>query len=283
MLEARHITLRYGARLAVDAVSLGVPLGRVVALCGPNGAGKSSLLSALCGDATPSAGEVHLSGAPLSALTIAELARARAVLEQSPSLSVAFTARELAMLGVPDEISLPEAEVICAGVLADLDLTRLEDRPVPQLSGGERHRAHLARVLAQLRAGRMRGFGLYLMLDEPTASLDIQHQIAVMQQARKAAEEGSGVIVVLHDLNLACAFADRVVLMRDGRIAVDGPPEEVLTSRILSDVYETAITVVPGPDGRPRIFPDYTSAKEHSAHVHRNEPFPRAAGSGGRV
>lgn len=279
MLEARHVSLRYGARIAVDDVCLGLPLGQVVILCGPNGAGKSSLMSALCGDARPDAGEVHLNGAPLSTLSVEDLARSRAVLEQTPSLSVAFTVTELAMLGVPNSIPVSDTDAITAAVLSDLDLTHLANRAVPQLSGGERHRAHLARVLAQLRAGRSRGFGLYLMLDEPTASLDIPHQIAVMRQARAAAETGSGVIVVLHDLNLASAFADRVVLMSGGRITADGTPNEVLTSAILSDVYETQIDVMYGPEGRPRIFPDYSQSKETPAHVYSDEPFPRVAGS----
>lgn len=244
MLEARDVALARGGRPVLAGVSLALATGELVALCGPNGAGKSSLFALLSGELSPDAGTVTLDGRPLAALSAAALAAERAALEQSPSLSAPFTVRALVGLGlsaVPraalDETALVARAIAAAGV-ADL-----ADRPADRLSGGERARAHLARVLAQLWAGRAAGAGRYLMLDEPTASLDIAHQLALMEAARAEAEAGAGVLVVLHDLNLAAAFADRVALLDAGRIAAAGPPAAVFEAARLSAVYQTPIVV----------------------------------------
>ncbi|MEO0913228.1 MAG: ATP-binding cassette domain-containing protein, partial [Pseudomonadota bacterium] len=172
-------------------------------------------------------------------------------------------------------------------VLARLGLTDFAERPAPALSGGEQHRAHLARVLAQIEAGRRAEQGRYLFLDEPTASLDVAHQITVMRAAREITMQGTAAITVLHDLNLASAFADRIVLMDRGRIIADGAPHAVLTTARLEKLYATPFTVETGPANRPRVLPDYghrsnrETRKETPADVHRHEPLPRSARSGG--
>lgn len=244
MLEARRVGLARGGRPVLDGVSLTLGRAELVALCGPNGAGKSSLFALLTGELRPSTGAVELDGRPLGELSAATLAGERAALGQAPSLSAAFTVRELVGLGlalVPraalDEAALTRRAMEATGIAP------LAERAADRLSGGERARAHLARVLAQLWAGRAAGGGRYLMLDEPTASLDIAHQLAVMDVARGEAEAGAGVLVVLHDLNLAATFADRVVLMHRGGIAAEGPAREVFEAARLSRVYETALAV----------------------------------------
>lgn len=243
MLEVRNLVLAHGRTTILSDVSFSVASGEVVALCGPNGAGKSTLLSALSGEMPPVSGAISIKGCDITGISAAQLAKCRAVLEQAPTLSATFDVRTLTSLSIPREVSPLEANRITRDTLAELDLTALSARPVHSLSGGQQHRVHLARTLAQLGAGRSLGGGDALMLDEPTASLDITHQITVMQAARRAAERGTAVIVVLHDLNLAAAFADRIVMLHKGGIAAKAPPAEVLTPSLLTGIYETEIAV----------------------------------------
>ena len=132
----------------------------------------------------------------------------------------------------------------------------MADSSVHALSGGQQHRAHLARTLAQLQAGQCLDCGFVLMLDEPTASLDITHQISVMQAARRASERGVAVVVVLHDLNLAAAFSDRIVMLSKGAVVAEDIPDDLLTPELLTEVYETPISVVI-TDGLPVVTPVY--------------------------
>lgn len=256
MLEAREVSLRRGGRPVLEGVSLTLATGELVVLCGPNGAGKSSLFALLAGEIRPEAGAVTLDGLPLARLSAATLAAERAALEQAPTLSAPFSVTELVALGLT---AVPRADVdeaaLCGRAMAAAGVAALAARAADRLSGGERARAHLARVLAQLWAGRAAGAGRYLMLDEPTASLDIAHQLAVMTAARAEAEGGAGVLVVLHDLNLAAAFADRVVLMHAGCVAAAGPPGEVFEAERLSQIYETPLAVERTVRGL-RILPD---------------------------
>lgn len=243
MIQGRDISLTYGRKTILHNVDAEVRFGTVVALCGPNGAGKSTLLSALAGDAKLAGGRITYGAAFSDDLTAKELAEKRAVLEQTPSLSARFSVDELVRLSVPLDLSPAETDGLVSAVLAQLGLGAFAHRMVETLSGGQRHRAHLARVLAQLRANRDLFGPNHLFLDEPTASLDILHQIEVMKAARAEARQGSGVLVVLHDLNLAAAFADQVVLMKEGRVVQSGTIGAVLQSKTLSEVYGTSIIV----------------------------------------
>lgn len=258
LLEARAVTLAFGrAAPAVAGASLAIAPGEVVALCGPNGAGKSTLLAALAGEVRPRGGAVLLDGEPVGALGAAGLARRRAVLEQNPQLAAPFTARELAGLAVPREVAPGAAQALVAEALAEVGLAGLKARPVHRLSGGERQRAHLARALAPLRAGRALGQGRYLLLDEPTAGLDLAFAVAAMGAARRAAAEGAGVVAVLHDLDLAAAFADRVSLMGEGRLLVCDRPARALTEARLAALYGAPLRVEVDPDGGVRVQPVY--------------------------
>ncbi|MEM9432124.1 MAG: heme ABC transporter ATP-binding protein [Pseudomonadota bacterium] len=279
MLEAADVDIAYGRMTVVSGATLAVAPGEVLALCGPNGAGKSSLFAALAGELRPRRGTVRIGGADIRTLRAAALAERRAVLEQSPSLSAEFTVAELIGLAIPLRVTPETAEEIVAQTIAEVDLTDHRARSVLRLSGGQRHRAHLGRALAQLAAGHALGQTPCLLLDEPTASLDVAHQIAVMRLARAAAARGAAVAVVLHDLNLAAAFADRTALMDEGRIIADGPPDEVFTADRLTATYGTEITVRPGPGGRPTVVPEYgPEQREEPSHVRRHEPLPRASG-----
>lgn len=257
MITGRNITVSFGAKPVLRGVDVDVPFGQVLALCGPNGAGKSTLLSALVGDLANYSGSVSYGSTDLSEMPPADLARRRAVLEQTPTLSAAFTVAEVVRLSIPIELAPPETDTLIETVISQLGLTEFADTPVPNLSGGQRHRAHLARVLAQLNANRNLFGPGYLFLDEPTASLDILHQIEVMKTAKVMAKQGAGVLVVLHDLNLAAAFADSICLMRDGQVVKAGTVGEVFRATILSEVYATPIAVEKMSNGPLLIHPDY--------------------------
>lgn len=260
MLEARDVTLRRGARIVLRDVTVAVGPGEMVALCGPNGAGKSSILAVLAGDLRPRSGEALIDGERIAALPARALAHRRAVLEQSPTASAPFTTRQLVALGVSAAgLAEDEAAAQVGAAMAAAGVAPLADRPVTQLSGGERARAHLARALAQRAVGDGETPGRYLLLDEPTASLDVAHQITVMQAARTEADGGVGVLAVLHDLSLAAAFADRIVVMADGAVAAVGPPRAVLTAERLSAIYRAPIDVR-DDDGRIAVVPHYRRA-----------------------
>ncbi len=250
-LRADAITVRRGTREVLRDIRFEVITGEVIALVGPNGAGKSTLLAALSGEAQVAAGTVTLDGRPLSAWTPVQTALRRAVLPQSHSVAFAFTALEVVRMG-----RAPWARTVAgdaddqrvADAMAVCDVTELADRPFPQLSGGERARVALARVLAQDTAT--------LLLDEPTAALDLGHQETVMRVARERARDGAAVVVVLHDLGLAAAYADRVAVLDAGRLVAVGPPRDVLTAERLSQVYDHPVEVFDHPrTGRQLVLP----------------------------
>jgi len=246
----RGVGYRIGATTILDDVSLEIPYGRVLALVGPNGAGKSSLLSLLTGDARASAGEILLGGRPLRQWTARDLSRTRAVLLQANHVAFSFTALDVVEMGrapwIGDEGDADERAI--ADAMARTDVVHLAARAYPSLSGGEKARVSLARVLAQDTA--------IVMLDEPTAALDLRHQEDVLRIARELAGEGRAVVVVLHDLSLAAAYADDVAIISHGRLVAYGAPAEVLTEERIEDVYGTPVRVIPDPDtGRPIVLP----------------------------
>ncbi|MEV0609925.1 heme ABC transporter ATP-binding protein [Polymorphospora rubra] len=239
---ARDLRVRLGGRPVLHDVSLEVRAGEVLALVGPNGAGKSTLLAALCGDLPGSAGEIRIQGTPLSAWRPIELARRRAMLPQRATVAFPFTAADVVRMGRAPWTGRPEQAEDTEAVAAALrlaDIEHLADRPFPRLSGGEQARVALARVLAQ-RAP-------ILLLDEPTAALDLRHQELVLGIARERAGVGNAVVVVLHDLSLAAAYADRIALLAQGRVVADGSPAQVLTARQLTETYQHDIEIVLHP------------------------------------
>ncbi|GCE76326.1 heme ABC transporter ATP-binding protein [Cellulomonas biazotea] len=246
LLRARGVRLAYGRTVVLDGVDLDVRAGEVVALVGPNGAGKSTLLGVLAGDPRPDRGQVLLDDVDVRRRPLAELARRRAVMPQEHRVSFPFRVREVVAMGRhPWRGTAREDadERVVQAAMDDADVLALADRTHPTLSGGERARVAFARALAQE--------GAVLLLDEPTAALDVRHQEAVLGRARAAARDGAGVVVVLHDLTLAAAYADRVVVLDHGRVRADGPPRDVLTAALLSDVYRHPVEVVERPGAAP--------------------------------
>ncbi|MEU4047200.1 heme ABC transporter ATP-binding protein [Streptomyces antibioticus] len=238
--EADGVWVRLGGREVLRGVDVRVRAGEVLALVGPNGAGKSTLLAALAADLPASSGTVRIHGRPAGGWSAPELALRRAVLPQAAVLSFPFTVADVVRMGrAPHDSSPAEDEAVIAEAMAATEVTDFAARPFSALSGGERARVALARVLAQ-RAP-------LLLLDEPTAALDLKHQELVLRLCRERAREGDAVVVVLHDLGLAAAYAHRVAVLHEGRVAADGPPAEVFTGRLLSEVYDQPVEVLPHP------------------------------------
>lgn len=254
ILRARNVSLRFGPARVLADVSLEVRPGTVTALAGPNGAGKTSLLRILSGEIEPSNGGVRLNGRPLTRLSPAEQARRRSVMVQSAVMAFDFFVEEVLAMGrrlgrgaVPDTTS--------AEIIGDCKIGHLIGRKYNSLSGGERQRVQFARALIQVwrpsppasrtvpRQRELDAAPRYMLLDEPTASLDLAHELLILRLARRACKNNIGVLLVLHDLNLAARFADRVVLLAGGVKVADGPPPEVFTDGTLSHVYQTSIQV----------------------------------------
>jgi iron complex transport system ATP-binding protein len=242
-IDARGITytLDNGTTL-LDDVSLTVGQGELLAVLGPNGAGKSTMLGVLTGDLKPSSGDVLIGGHPLAGFSAKELARHRSVMPQAVTLAFPFTVDEVVRMGRSPHLGMPCAESednIVARCLAETDTTHLRDRAYPSLSGGEQARVTLARVLAQQAP--------LVFLDEPTAALDLKHTEDVLRMARGRAAQGDAVVVVLHDLNLAAAYADRIALLAAGKLVACGTPREVCTSETLSTLYDHPVEVMERP------------------------------------
>lgn len=249
MLEACAIRVVVGGAPLLDDVALNVAPGDVVAIIGPNGAGKSTLLRALAGDVQPADGTVRLLGRPLHAWPVQEQARRRAVLPQQSTLAFAFTAREVVLLGrVPHSggAAGPRDVAIAEAALEAVDAGHLADRWYTTLSGGEQQRVHLARVLAQIWEP-IDDQPRFLLLDEPTNNLDLAHQHHTLALARRWARQSVGVVVVLHDLNLAAQYADRLVLLYAGRVVAVGTPADVLTPAQIAAVFGLPVQVLAHP------------------------------------
>ncbi len=230
MLEARDLGLERGGRAVVSGLTAALRPGEITAIVGPNGAGKSSLLLALAGLLGPAAGKVTLDGAPLGSLPPRARAQEIGYLPQTPDIAWDVAVENLVALGrLPWRDRGTEA---IEAALAALDLAHLRHRPVSQLSGGERARVLLARVLA--------GEPRWILADEPLAALDLAHQLALVAHFKACAAAGMGVVVVLHDLALAMNHADRVLVLKEGRLAAEGPPRTALSGETIADVWRVS-------------------------------------------
>lgn len=253
MLVGRDLTVRRGSIMALQGVSLELRPRQVFGVLGPNGAGKSTLLATLSGELRPSRGQVLLQGRALSDWPDVERARCLAVLPQSSTLSFAFRVADVVAMGrLPHRTGRNADAIIVAAALAAADAQHLATRSYLELSGGERQRVHLARVMAQLWPGAA---GQVLMLDEPTSMLDPAHQHSILKAVRAFAAQGAAALVILHDLNLAARYCDRLLLLRDGQPIMAGPPDKVLRAEPLRAVFGLDVLVQPHPElGHPLII-----------------------------
>jgi iron complex transport system ATP-binding protein len=276
--SCRGVSFRYpeGARPAIDAVSLEVPAGACTAVLGPNGSGKSTLLRLLLGTLVPSSGEVELDGRPVARWERPEIARAVGVVPQVEEAAFPMSVRELVAMGRYPHLGPWRREGdgdrrAVERAMARCDVLALAHRPVSTLSGGERQRARVARALAQEPAA--------LALDEPTAALDVSHEMAIFELLRELGRAGTTVLLVTHNLNLAARYADRLVLLDRGAVAAAGTPAEVLTRETVERVYGWPVRIGrhegPGPDeGAPQVVP---LAGEACGQMEHGEEAPHAA------
>lgn len=250
MLEVRNITVKIGSKTIIEDLSLQAAPGEVVAIVGPNGAGKSTFLKALCGDLKPSTGEIWMDGRRLAECSSIEWAQVRAMLPQHSTLSFPFSVEEVVLMGRSphsNSISRSIDYQIAHEALKAVETQHLAYRKYTTLSGGEQQRVHLARVLAQIwrpLPSRSR----YLLLDEPISSLDLAYQHSTLSIARNFARDNVTVVVILHDLNLAAQYADRILILKNGRQFALGSPQTVLTPEIISDAFSIEVTVLPHPN-----------------------------------
>lgn len=244
MLSARDVTVEISGKRLLDSVSLDVLPGQVTALIGPNGAGKSTLLKTLTGEHRPSRGCILIDGTDIATLKPRELAFRRAVVPQASNLQFPFTVEEVVLLGT----NVPGFNVSRSGrddsarltmreAMQRADVAHLAGRHYTTLSGGERQRVHLARALCQLASSQKGSGTRVLLLDEPTSSLDLAHQLLILDAARNEASAGLAVLVVLHDFNLAARYGDTIALILHGRLVAVGSSSQIIQSDLLSQAF----------------------------------------------
>jgi iron complex transport system ATP-binding protein len=259
-LSASEVTLAYDGRVVVDGLSLDIPDDEITVIVGPNACGKSTLLRALARLLRPKDGTVVLDGESIHRLPTKQVARLLGLLPQSPIAPDGILVGDLVARGRTPHQSLFQQwsiadETAVHQALAATGTADLADRPVDELSGGQRQRVWIAMALAQET-------GL-LLLDEPTTFLDISHQIEVLDLvADLNHRDGRTIVVVLHDLNLACRYAHHIVAMRDGRIVANGPPHDVITAETMRAVFGLESIVIPDPlSGTPLVVPHCSGSK----------------------
>ncbi|KRE24669.1 iron ABC transporter [Bosea sp. Root483D1] len=279
ILEADDLSFSVRSSTLVRGASLALEEGATTIVVGPNGAGKSTLLKLLTGELTPSQGSVRMDGAALPQIPAWELACRRVVMVQNQRLAFPFSVYEVARLGLEGVgRAQPRArkEQIIAQALETAGVIGLAGRQYQTLSGGEQQRVQFARALCQLEAGRSVAQRQILFLDEPIASLDLCHQLSLLDAARTIAAEGAAVLVVLHDLNLAVTYADRLVVMHEGAIVAQGEPATILDDNLLRGVFRVSLSFsrLP-PAGQPFLLP-----QQHLTPVPPGDVVPLRAVSG---
>lgn len=252
MLKARELSVRRNGIDVLSGIDLTLAPGQVLGVLGPNGAGKSSLIAALSGELPAGRGDVELDGRPLASWPDVPRARRLAVLPQTSTLAFGFRVGEIVAMGrIPHSTGMFRDASIVEQCLKAADIGHLADRNYLTLSGGERQRVQWARVLAQLWPGEA---GQVLLLDEPTAVLDPAHQHDVLRTVRYMADQGVAVIVVMHDLNLAARYCDRLLFLKQGRIYIEGDVADVMTADSIQAVFDLETLVIPHPQlGFPLI------------------------------
>ena len=250
MITLTDVRKDYSSDVAIGPVDLTIPESGITALIGPNGAGKSTLLTMIGRLLGMDAGAIEVAGLDIASTPSKDLARVVSILRQENHFVTRLTVRQLVGFGrfpySKGRLTVVDEEHISRAI-DFLDLTDLEGRYLDELSGGQRQRAYVAMVLAQDTR--------YLLLDEPLNNLDMRHAVRMMQLLRRAADElGKTVVIVLHDINFAGHYADHICALKDGAVAHFGPPDEILTDEIMTEVFETPVRVIDGPAGPVAVY-----------------------------
>jgi iron complex transport system ATP-binding protein len=256
MLRTENISYSIGKKTILHGVSAEFHPGEFNMILGPNGSGKSSFLKIFSGEIHANAGNVFYAGKQIRAIKTDELAKYRAVMSQQPELSFPLTVDEVVMMGRYPHFNFnpnKKDESICGEVMQRMNLQSFSDRNYLTLSGGEKQRVQFARVLAQVWEQPHEGYR-YLFLDEPLASLDIKYQQEFLQLACEFAKTGTVLIAVLHDINLAIQFADKLFFFKDGQLVSQGRPKDILTEELIANVFGVKTTIINNPvSGSPLV------------------------------
>ncbi|MEK4242286.1 ATP-binding cassette domain-containing protein [Janibacter indicus] len=250
MITLTDVGKSYGDEVTIGPVDLEIPAGGVTALVGPNGAGKSTLLTMIGRLLDIDEGAIEIAGYDVASTKSKDLAKIVSILRQENHFITRLTVRQLVGFGrfpySQGRLTVADEEVISRSI-DFLDLTALEGRYLDQLSGGQRQRAYVAMVLAQDTD--------YVLLDEPLNNLDMQHSVHMMRHLHRAAAElGRTVIVVLHDINFAGHYADRICAVKDGQVVEFGTPGQIMTDEVLTRVFDTEVQVIDGPNGPLAVY-----------------------------
>lgn len=274
-LHTQHLTLAYDDHIVIRDLDLTIPAGQITVLIGANGSGKSTLLRGIARLLKPQGGSVYLNGKDIQSLPTRQIARQLGILPQGPSAPEGLTVRELVMQGRYPYRGLlrqwsAEDEAITAQALAITSMSELAERPLDTLSGGQRQRAWIAMALAQDTD--------ILLLDEPTTFLDLAHQVDVLDLLHRLNRDGRTIVLVLHDLNQACRYADHLVALKDGRIYVQGYPARIITADLVNAVFGLQCQIIADPvTGTPLCVPLSRAGCASAAELSLNEPSVPAA------
>jgi heme transport system ATP-binding protein len=254
-LTATEVSLTLSGRQLLRNVDVVIEAGKVTTILGPNGAGKTSLLRVLCGELNAQRGSVQIEGQNLSDISAQAKAKKLAVLPQHSALNFPFSVQEVVQLGrIPHNSGIKRDTEIVMEALQTVDCAHLASREYTRLSGGEKQRVHLARVLAQIWEAPEEG-GRFLILDEPTSSLDLAHQQLTIAVVRSLAHKGVGVLLAIHDLNLAAAMSDHMVFLKQGVLVESGSPSEILRAELVRSVFDVDVTIGRHPaKGTPMVL-----------------------------
>ena len=245
-IYSEKISLNYNDKSILEDINIEIKKGMILSILGPNGAGKSSLLNILSGDIESNIGNVFYDNTDIKNISIQERAFIRSVMSQNQPIVFDFSVRDIVEMGWLDKGNIRYSNNInnaIIGVLNDCEIAHLEKRKFNTLSGGEQRRVHFARSLIQLWRESGNKDSRYLMLDEPTSNLDLSHQIKLMNMLKKLANDGVGILLILHDLNLAFNFSDYIAIIKNGKLFAYDKPLNIINKNILEDVFELTFNV----------------------------------------